>query len=107
MPYKPGVDTIVPVGWKKIGVHALSASTRARRTRRISEVQLQGKRAGVEVPVGFAPPLEVEAQRAVASQGEALLEADAARLVALAEEVVEAARVGVRAPARRKLDHGA
>src|SRR5690349_9964005 len=96
---------MVPVGWKKTGVHAPSASRSATRARRISEVELQGKRAAIELTTGFAAPLQVEAQRAVASEGEALLEANAPRLVGFPHEVVEAAGVGVRAPARREIDH--
>src|SRR6478736_2863389 len=97
---------MVPVGWKNTGVHALSARTRIRMAARCtSEVDLEGEHAAIEVPVGFAPALEVEAHGTVASEREALLESDAARLVALAEKIVETARVGIHTPARCEIDH--
>src|SRR5216117_837663 len=51
--------------------------------------------------------LEVQPQRAVAADGEALLQAERARLLAFAEKVVDAAGVGMQAPARRRVDERA
>src|SRR3989442_8067805 len=51
--------------------------------------------------------LDIEAQRAVAADGEALLQAERARLLVFAEKVVDAAGVGVQAPARRRVDERA
>src|SRR3989442_15747662 len=51
--------------------------------------------------------LDIEAQRAVAADGEALLQAERARLLAFAEKVVDAAGVGMQAPAGRRVDERA
>src|SRR5437868_4212439 len=100
---------MLPVGWKKTGVQAPSDRARRRMAAawRMSEIELEGEHAARELPAGFAPALEVETERAVAPEGEALLHAERARPVFFAEEVIDAARVGVHAPARCRIEQRA
>src|SRR3954464_7007331 len=91
-------------GWKKTGVQPATRTAKATAARlRMSEVHLEGEGAGVEAAVRFTRSGEVDAQRHVPPEGDAVLHADAGRRVPLSQELLYAARVGVDAPARRRI----
>src|SRR3954464_1189081 len=91
-------------GWKKTGVQPATRTAKATAARlRMSEVHLEGEGAGVEAAVRFTRSGEVDAQRHVPPEGDAVLHADAGRRVPLSQELPYAARVGVDAPARRRI----